>query len=290
MKRSCKSKVQRLTRTMHMPCSRRREEADWVRACKSPPPHVGGCNRSAFQSSRGICGLKPEIRWLRMLIWVVGVVVFSLSALAEGTNAPASLNYDSFRMISDRNIFNPNRVARSGGRTTRAATTPAARVESFSLVGIMGYEKGLFAFFEGTSVDYKKVIQADALIGQYKVADVKEDVVKLTHGTNEIAMKVGMQMRREDEGEWFLSATGEGSSRRRVAFSRSLTNAEPGSLTTTNGTEVAGNETAPEVIVIESETAANPAAGEAQPGNGAAATTTDPVLLRLMQRRQEMNQ
>jgi len=204
------------------------------------------------------------------------------------------LNYDAFRMISDRNIFNPNRVGRSASRTSRSATTPAARVESFSLVGIMGYEKGLFAFFEGTSADFKKVLQTDAVIGQYKVASVLPEVVKLTSGTNSFEMKVGTQMRREDEGEWFLSTTGEGSSRRRVPFSRSLTNHEPESLTSTNGTEIAGNAGEPEIIVVESETATNPPEGETPPGNGAAAAadngTTDPVLLRLMQRRQEMNQ
>ena len=211
---------------------------------------------------------------------------------AQQTNAPARLNYDAFRMISDRNIFNPNRVARGAPRTARSATTPAAHVESFSLVGIMSYEKGLFAFFEGTSADFKKVLQADAGIGQYKLASVMADMVKLSSGTNVFELKVGMQMRREDEGEWFLSATGEGSARRRVAFSRTLTNGEPVSLTTTNGTDVAGNTSEPEVIVVESETAANSPEGEAPPGNAATAagTTTDPVLLRLMQRRQEMNQ
>jgi hypothetical protein len=227
------------------------------------------------------------------------IVVMALSvvgAFAETTNAPARLHYDSFRMISDRNIFNPNRVARGAPRTSRSAKTPAAQVEAFSLVGILSYEKGLFAFFEGTSADFKKVLQADAMIGQYKIASVLADVVKLTSGTNAYELKVGMQMRREDEGEWFLSATDEGSSRRRVAFSRSLTNGEPGSLTSTNGTEFAGPESGPEeVIVVEGEPATNSPEAEGQSGNGAAAaapgaTTTDPVLLRLMQRRQELNQ
>ena len=248
---------------------------------------TGPKSNRGYGLSDGAPGWGCDSSFAILVLMVLSVV----GAFAEPTNAPARLNYDSFRMISDRNIFNPNRVARGAPRTTRTASTaPAAHVESFSLVGIMSYEKGWFAFFEGTSADFKKVLQTDATIGHYKIASVTANVVKLTSGTNEFAMKVGTQMRREDEGEWFLSATGESSSRRRVAFSRSLTNAEPGSLTTTNGTEVAGNETAPEVIVIESETAANPAAGEAQPGNGAAATTTDPVLLRLMQRRQEMNQ
>ncbi len=228
--------------------------------------------------------------WFRTACFIMMLMALSgLGAFAEPTNAPARLNYDSFRMISDRNIFNPSRVARGAPRTTRTATTPAAHVESFSLVGIMSYEKGWFAFFEGTSADFKKVLQTDAMIGHYKIASVMAEVVKLTSGTNSFEMKVGTQMRREDEGEWFLSATGEGLSRRRVAFSRSLTNGEPGSLTSTNGTEVAGTESGPEVIVVEGETTANPPEGEAQSGNGAA-TTTDPVLLRLMQRRQEMNQ
>ncbi len=236
--------------------------------------------------------LKPNVLLLRTLIGGAVVVACSQSAFAQTTNAPARASYDSFRMISDRNIFNPNRVARGTPRTARSATAPAAHVESFSLVGIMGYEKGLFAFFEGTSANFKQVLQADSVIGQYKVASVMPDVVKLSFGTNDFEMKVGMQMRREDEGEWFLSAGGEGSSRRRAVFSRPLTNGEPGSLTTTNGTEVAGSESEPEVIVVEGEMSANPAEGEARPGNGAAAagTTTDPVLLRLMQRRQEMNQ
>jgi hypothetical protein len=231
--------------------------------------------------------------WLRLsFVVIIGLLLSHASGLAQPTNAPVPLNYDAFRMISDRNIFNPNRVGRGAARTARSATTPAARVESFSLVGIMGYEKGLFAFFEGTSADFKQVLQADAVIGPCKVASVMADAVKLTFGTNNFELKVGMQMRREDEGEWFLSATGEGSSRRRVTFSRSLTNQEAGSLTSTNGTEIAGNAGEPEVIVVESETATNPPEGEAPPGNGAAADngTTDPVLLRLMQRRQEMNQ
>jgi hypothetical protein len=234
--------------------------------------------------------LRSSFFILHSSFFILGTLLLSLATSpAQSTNAPARLSYDAFRMISDRNIFNPNRVGRGAPRTTRRDTTPAAHVESFSLVGIMSYEKGLFAFFEGTSADFKKVLQADAVIGQYKLASVLPEAVKLTSGTNAFELKVGMQMRREDEGEWFLSATGEGSSRRRVAFSRTLTNGEPESLTATNGTEIAGNAVEPEVIVVEGEAGAVPPEGETPSANGAAATdtTTDPVLLRLMQRRQE---
>ena len=237
---------------------------------------------------------------LRTSFFMLSALLLSIATSpAQSTNAPARLSYDAFRMISDRNIFNPNRVGRGAPRTTRRDTTPAAHVESFSLVGIMSYEKGLFAFFEGTSADFKKVLQADAVIGQYKVASVLPEAVKLTSGTNAFELKVGMQMRREDEGEWFLSAGGEGSSRRRGVFSRTLTNGEPGSLTTTNGTEVAGSESEPEVVVVEGEpqtsaaegnstsTAAQAASSET---GSAAGGATDPILERLRIQAQQLRQ
>ena len=246
----------------------------------------GFCDRVGGQQTA-----RPTRLLSHVAIGFLTAFVFCPGAFAQSTNVPAWPNYDAFRMISDRNIFNPNRVARGAPRTNRNATTSAGHVESFTLVGLLSYEKGWFAFFEGTSADFKKVLQADTVIGPCKVASITADAVKLTLGTNDYALKVGMQMRREDEGQWFLSTSGEGSSRRRGVFSRSLTNGEPESLTTTNGTEVTTPEGEPVVVVVEGETAVNPSAGETPAGKSAATIdgTTDPVLLRLMQRRQEMN-
>lgn len=227
------------------------------------------------------------------------------SSFAQSTNAPAKLTYDSFRTVSDRNIFNPNRYARGSGRPQpRTSSAPAARVESFALVGIMAYERGVFAFFDGTKSDYKQALQADGTLGEYKVISVSPDEVKLASGTNTFALKVGMQMRREDEGDWFLSEGGE-SPRKRIVSTRSRTRGGPRGESTTEGSDASGemNGAEPEVIVIEgdSQTEANsnetqptngngngePARAEAEPDNGG---VTDPVLLRLMQRRQQMNQ
>lgn len=252
-----------------------------------------------------VSGLKSKATVIRVLIAMAVIAVCSQSGLAQSTNAPARLSYDSFRTIGDRNIFNPNRYARGSGRTTqRTASTPAARVESFSLVGIMAYEKGVFAFFDGTKGDYKQALQAEGAIGEYKVVSVTPEVVKLIAGTNTFDLKVGMQMRREDEGDWFLSEGGD-SPRKRIVSTRTRTRggSRSGDGATGGGEEMLGG-SEPEVIVIEgdSQTEAN---SEAQPTNGngngtsepvqaeAAADNggvTDPVLLRLMQRRQQMNQ
>jgi hypothetical protein len=242
----------------------------------------------------------------RALLVMAMVVGCLQNSFAQSTNAPSKLTYDSFRTVSDRNIFNPNRFARGSGRTnTRTSSTPASRIESFSLVGIMAYEKGWFAFFDGTKGDYKQALQAEGAIGEYKVILVTPDHVKLAGGTNTFDLKVGMQMRREDEGDWFLNEGGE-SARKRIVSTRTRTRGglRGGEGSTGGGEEMlSGGE--PEVIVIEGDSQ-NETPGETQPtgngngnGNGESAPAeaaadnggvTDPVILRLMQRRQQMNQ
>ncbi len=252
---------------------------------------------SSFLATLG-CMMQSRWDWVtaRMLMTIVMIAVCSQSGFAQSTNAPAKLTYDSFRTVSDRNIFNPNRYARGAGRTnTRASSTPASRVESFTLVGIMAYEKGSFAFFDGTKSDYKHALQADGKIGDYTVSAVTSEHVTIVESTNSVSLKVGMQMRREDEGEWFLSEGGE-SARKRIVSTRTRTRGGlPGEPSTGGGEEMVGGGE-PEVIVVESE----PSAAETPNENGEAAVqpqpeadnggVTDPVLLRLMQRRQQMNQ
>ena len=235
---------------------------------------------------------------LRKLLIVSAVLSLSaLSALAEPTNAPIRLNEDSFRVISDRNIFNPNRFARSSGRT-RTESRPASRVESFTLVGLMAYEKGVFAFFDGTSANYRKTLEADGTISEFKITGLSPKQVKLVSGTNEFTLHVGMQVRREDEGDWFLTEPGQ-TSRNRVVVSRGRSrNANSGATTDLiEGATEASVGAEPEIIVVEPESTAESA--EANGNNDAAPATTepanangitDPVLLRLMQRRQQLNQ
>jgi hypothetical protein len=229
---------------------------------------------------------------------------------AQSTNAPGQLSFDSFRVISDRNIFNPNRTVRGATRAptpTRTAARPVARVEAISLVGIMAYEKGYFAFFDGSGGDYAKVLQTGGRIGEYTVTQVTTTNVKLATGTNVVDLKVGMQLRREDEGDWFLGETSD-APRRRVVASTRTTN--PRTRTITRGAGASGpagglGDLEPEILVIDSrefelENGVNDSAAlnGALPANGRVAppepdlngVTDDPVILRMMQRRQELEQ
>jgi hypothetical protein len=238
--------------------------------------------------------------WRGSLLLGVLLIGAVTPAHGEQTNGVAALSYDSFRLISDRNIFNPNRYARSTTRTgTRPSSTrPAARVESFTLLGTMAYEKGVFAFFDGSSSDYRKALQAGEEIDGFRIARIAPEQIQLEAGTNVIELRVGMQMRREDEGDWFAS-TGDPRSSRRVASARARTSAGSGP----DESERPADPTAsaePEVIIIEGDPMEETSETESPTPNGqnsdpqtensgATADETDPVLLRLMQRRQQMN-
>jgi hypothetical protein len=242
---------------------------------------------------------KSEIRTTTSLA-VAALLFWSVAVgLAEQTNAPARFDENSFRIISDRNIFNPNRFARSSGRTRSESSRPASRVESFTLVGLMQYEKGVFAFFDGTNPGYRKTLEGDGSISEFKIAGLTPEQVQLVAGTNEFTLRVGMQVRREDEGDWFLTEPGQ-TTRGRVVVSRGRSrNAPPGAANSDGmeeGVIQAGMDSEPEIIVVEPEPAENngaPENGEVAPNadsqnNGN--PVTDPTLLRLMQRRQELNQ
>lgn len=167
----------------------------------------------------------------------------------QGTNAQSLA---AFRIISERNIFDPNRSPRRAAPTT---PRPQQRtVDSLSLVGIMSYEKGTFAFFDGSRSDFKKVVKESGDIAGFKVASVDPDVVRLSAGDQDFELKVGMQLRREEQGKWEKSS-------------------QPVSFDSPAAPAPAGR---------SSSSSSGQSAASAQP-DGAA----DEVLKRLMQRREQ---
>jgi hypothetical protein len=123
---------------------------------------------------------------------------------AGGTNTSLSrLDYSAFKMIADRNIFNPNRYPRRAGERPVLATPRV--FDSVTLVGTMSYGKGTFAFFDGSISEYKKALKLSDVIAGYKVTNIAPSGVTLVAGTNALEMSVGMQLRREEDGPWLLS-------------------------------------------------------------------------------------
>jgi len=115
------------------------------------------------------------------------------------TNPPTRVDDSTLRLITERNIFN----AKRSGRVVRSATPrKAVRVDSFALLGTMSYEKGSFAFFDGSSSDFRTALKPAATIADCKVLDIGPKGVKLEANGKPVDLPVGSHMRREEGGQW----------------------------------------------------------------------------------------
>ncbi|HTI70381.1 MAG TPA: hypothetical protein VMF06_10470 [Candidatus Limnocylindria bacterium] len=124
----------------------------------------------------------------------------------EKPKTPAN-DFNSFRIVSQRNIFNQSRTSR---RQRDRENRPAPKTsETITLVGTMSYPKGYFAFFDGTSSSYQKTLKLSETIAGYTVKSVTPTGAILVAGTNKIELRVGMQMRKQDDGHWTRVASDE---------------------------------------------------------------------------------
>jgi hypothetical protein len=110
--------------------------------------------------------------------------------------------FESFRLITDRNIFNPNRT----GRRDRSADDAPARLDVIALVGTIDSDKGLRAIFDGSDAPFRKALHVGESVDKFKVTQIASDVVSLERDGKTIAMRVGQQFRRPDGGDWNLVA------------------------------------------------------------------------------------
>jgi hypothetical protein len=130
---------------------------------------------------------------------------------AQDTNVAGGTAYSDFRVIAERNIFNPDRYPRTS-RTVHHRSTPrpvSRSAPAFALVGTMDYQKGMFAFFDGNNADYRKVLERNGVVAGYTVTQITLYGVKLAAAGKEFEMKIGAQLRQNSEGKWEFSNQSE---------------------------------------------------------------------------------
>jgi hypothetical protein len=142
---------------------------------------------------------------------------------------PRKPGFGTFKLITERNIFDPNRSPRRapGGPSVKPKIT-----ESLALVGVMSYEKGTFAFFDGSRSEYRKTVKLDDTIAGYKVTNINAAGITLAAGTNQLELRVGMHLRKEEGGTWTPSSLSETYAVDSTSTSTSSSSASPQSPST----------------------------------------------------------
>ena len=200
----------------------------------------------------------------------------------SGPPVPGPNDYNQFaQFITDRNIFDPNRFAHyTPGGQIRPPTPVNRSAPSFTLVGTMSYEKGMFAFFDGNQSNLRKVLyQSESnVIANFTVAEITPVGVKLQTADKKqtVVLKIGQGMRLES-GSWqpvsqggFFGASGGGGGGSFGGF---------GSRFRNSGSSASPDSSAPSTDSSSPDAGSAPAPSPAIEGND--------VLKKLMQQREQ---
>lgn len=120
-------------------------------------------------------------------------------ARTDSTVAPAG-SFDAFRLISDRNIFNPNRT----GRRDRSNEDQPPRVDMIAVVGTMESDRGLRAFFDGSETAFRRAVHVGESVDKFKVTRITPNAVELERDGKNLSVLVGQQLRRPEGADWNL--------------------------------------------------------------------------------------
>jgi hypothetical protein len=165
----------------------------------------------------------PDLRWaMILLVLAAGTGLVSAAepvaspaaksstkdTRAPATAAPARTDssvaptapFDTFRVVSERNIFNPNRT----GRRERTTEEPPPRVDTISVVGTMESDRGLRAFFDGSDSSYRRAVRVGESVDKFKVTQISPNIVELERDGKNLSVRVGQQLRRTEGAEWDL--------------------------------------------------------------------------------------
>ena len=106
----------------------------------------------------------------------------------------------SFKLIQERNIFDPDR--RRPREMRRETPVAPPREESFTLLGTMSYGERIMAFFEGTQRDWSGAVELDNEVAGHTLKEVGFDNVLLELKGEILALQVGAGRSKRGDADW----------------------------------------------------------------------------------------
>jgi len=128
-------------------------------------------------------------------------------AAAAQTNVNSVVNLDSFKLIEQRNIFDPSRSGKIPSRYGR--TRKATVVDIFGLSGAsVAPSNHSIAIFEGYGIPPVKEFHISDVINGYRLIRIDFDSIRLiAPNAQNLTLRVQNGLRREDKGPWKVTDT-----------------------------------------------------------------------------------
>lgn len=121
----------------------------------------------------------------------------SSAAPAAAPATPAGNDFDAFQIVTERNIFNPNRVPRPRGNDVEPP-----RIDTVTLVGVLQSDTGVIAFFNSPDRSLTTTLREGETIGGLPLSRILPNGVELMQEGQRLTLRVNQQMRRVNGGAW----------------------------------------------------------------------------------------
>ncbi|MEC7905069.1 MAG: hypothetical protein VYE74_12785 [Verrucomicrobiota bacterium] len=122
---------------------------------------------------------------------------------SEVEDKPGGVSYPSlasFKLIQERNIFDPDR--RRPREMRREMPVAPPREESFTLLGTMSYGERILAFFEGTQRDWSGAVELGKEVAGHTLKEVEFDHILLELEGEILSLQVGAGRSKRGDGDW----------------------------------------------------------------------------------------
>jgi len=144
--------------------------------------------------------------------WVALLAVLTLSlpeheAAAQSASARDVPQFETFKILLTRNIFDPQRRPgeRRASRHREDTAVTTSTTERISLDGVL-IDKGLaVAFFEGTDASNTATVHLGSQFIGHRLVEVRTDRVRLEKKGRTLELPVAGQLSRSDQGEWEIA-------------------------------------------------------------------------------------
>jgi hypothetical protein len=164
--------------------------------------------------------MKHEMRRAKLLLAAALLPLFFAPVPArsqENESSPAP-GFQSYRIVVDRNIFDPDRRASRPERRS-TPTEPLSQPEELAVTGVLIHDGAAVAFFEGTTPEYSVDLKEGGTIVGYTVVEIRTDRLRISKNGREVELPVGSGLSRQHEGEWELASAPSFLDRRELSSS-----------------------------------------------------------------------